>query len=141
MCRNFEPSEKPVIAAIHGTALGGGLEVALFCHYRVAVKSARLVEMGLLPSWKVSAFFGLSGFCFFLLRRERWKNKQGGGEIEGGGGGGETERYLSGKGRGRGGIDLAGLNTSVKPFHMLPETHMACINHTHTDMNKPFLVF
>ena len=44
---------KPVVAAIHGTALGGGLEVALACHYRVAARSARLglpeVKLGLLP--------------------------------------------------------------------------------------------
>lgn len=49
----IEASEKPVIAAIHGTALGGGLEVALGCHYRIAVGSARLglpeVKLGLLP--------------------------------------------------------------------------------------------
>src|SRR5260221_549641 len=48
----MENSPKPIIAAIHGTALGGGLEVALACHYRVATKEARLglpeVKLGLL---------------------------------------------------------------------------------------------
>ncbi|HEY9234381.1 MAG TPA: enoyl-CoA hydratase-related protein, partial [Phenylobacterium sp.] len=38
----IEGASKPVVAAIHGTALGGGLEVALCAHYRVAVPSARL---------------------------------------------------------------------------------------------------
>ena len=37
----IENSPKPVISAIHGTALGGGLEVALTCHYRIAIPSAR----------------------------------------------------------------------------------------------------
>ena len=49
----MENSPKPIIAAIHGTALGGGLEVALTCHYRIAVKSAKCglpeVNLGLLP--------------------------------------------------------------------------------------------
>src|SRR6059058_3978814 len=49
----IENCAKPVVAAIHGTALGGGLEVALACHYRVALPSARLgtpeVKLGLLP--------------------------------------------------------------------------------------------
>src|SRR5690349_7919587 len=49
----MENSPKPIVAAIHGTALGGGLEVALACHYRVAVKEAKLglpeVKLGLLP--------------------------------------------------------------------------------------------
>ncbi|MFZ5728770.1 MAG: 3-hydroxyacyl-CoA dehydrogenase NAD-binding domain-containing protein [Pseudomonadota bacterium] len=49
----IEGASKPVVAAIHGTALGGGLEVALCAHYRVAVPSARLglpeVNLGLLP--------------------------------------------------------------------------------------------
>jgi 3-hydroxyacyl-CoA dehydrogenase len=50
---DIENCPKPVIAAIHGTALGGGLEVALGCHFRVATKDARLglpeVKLGLLP--------------------------------------------------------------------------------------------
>jgi 3-hydroxyacyl-CoA dehydrogenase len=51
--QRIEDAAKPVIAAIHGTALGGGLEVALVCHYRVAVPSAKCglpeVNIGLLP--------------------------------------------------------------------------------------------
>src|SRR5881296_2877791 len=49
----IEGSPKPVVSAIHGTALGGGLEVTLACHYRVGVKDARFglpeVKLGLLP--------------------------------------------------------------------------------------------
>ncbi|QDX27911.1 3-hydroxyacyl-CoA dehydrogenase [Sphingomonas suaedae] len=49
----IEASEKPVVAAVHGTALGGGCEVALACHYRIAVPSAKFglpeVKLGILP--------------------------------------------------------------------------------------------
>lgn len=49
----FEASAKPIVAAIHGTALGGGLELALTAHARVAVASAKVglpeVKLGLLP--------------------------------------------------------------------------------------------
>jgi 3-hydroxyacyl-CoA dehydrogenase len=49
----IEASAKPVVAAIHGTALGGGFEVALSAHYRCALPSAKVglpeVKLGLLP--------------------------------------------------------------------------------------------
>lgn len=49
----IEACSKPIVAAIHGTALGGGLEVAMACHYRVATTDAKLglpeVKLGLLP--------------------------------------------------------------------------------------------
>ena len=51
--RRLEECPKPVVAALHGTALGGGLEVALGCHYRCAVAAAQVgfpeVKLGLLP--------------------------------------------------------------------------------------------
>ncbi|MEX0976840.1 MAG: 3-hydroxyacyl-CoA dehydrogenase NAD-binding domain-containing protein [Woeseia sp.] len=49
----IEAANKPVVAAIHGTALGGGLEVAMACHYRIAEDNAVVglpeVKLGLLP--------------------------------------------------------------------------------------------
>ncbi|MGH9139568.1 MAG: enoyl-CoA hydratase/isomerase family protein, partial [Vicinamibacterales bacterium] len=42
LLRRLEDSAKPLVAAIHGNALGGGLEVAQACHFRVAVKEARV---------------------------------------------------------------------------------------------------
>jgi len=49
----IEASSKPVLAAVHGMALGGGLEVALGCHYRIAAASAKFslpeVKLGILP--------------------------------------------------------------------------------------------
>ncbi len=53
LLNGMEAGDKPVVAAIHGTALGGGFEIALATHARVAVKDARVglpeVKLGLLP--------------------------------------------------------------------------------------------
>ena len=53
VCNRIEACTKPVVAALHGAALGGGLEVALAAHYRLAVDGAKLglpeVQLGLLP--------------------------------------------------------------------------------------------
>jgi 3-hydroxyacyl-CoA dehydrogenase len=51
--RRIEDASKPVVAAIHGQALGGGLEVAMACHYRVIAADARVgqpeVTLGIIP--------------------------------------------------------------------------------------------
>jgi enoyl-CoA hydratase/carnithine racemase len=55
LCSTFENLEKPVIAAINGYALGGGLEVAMSCDLRIASENARMgqteINIGLIPGW------------------------------------------------------------------------------------------
>ncbi|KAK3801912.1 hypothetical protein RRG08_028380 [Elysia crispata] len=67
----IENSGKPVISAIHGTALGGGLEIALCCHYRIASENARIgfpeVLIGLLPGAEGTVRLPrLSGLAFAM---------------------------------------------------------------------------
>jgi 3-hydroxyacyl-CoA dehydrogenase len=53
LLRRMEDSAKPLVAAIHGNALGGGMEVAMSCHFRVAAKDAKVgqpeVLLGIIP--------------------------------------------------------------------------------------------
>ncbi len=69
VCSAIENSVKPVIAAIHGAAVGGGVELALACHYRCASNSARMstpeVKLGLIPgsggTQRVPRLIGVKG--------------------------------------------------------------------------------
>src|SRR5207248_8726589 len=53
----LEDCPKPVVAAIHGTAFGGGRETAMACHYRVGVASARVGQ----PEVKLGLISGAGG--------------------------------------------------------------------------------
>ena len=75
VCRVIENCSKPVIAAMHGTALGAGLEAALACHYRCAVKNARMglpeVSLGIIPgaggSQRLPRLIGAKAALEFIL--------------------------------------------------------------------------
>ena len=53
--RRIETMRKPVVCAIRGACLGGGLEIALGCHFRIAARGAKIglpeIELGVVPAW------------------------------------------------------------------------------------------
>lgn len=75
----MEGSAKPIVAAIHGSALGGGLELALGCHYRLATADARLglpeITLGLLPggggTQRLPRLVGVEAALALILSGER----------------------------------------------------------------------
>ncbi len=80
----MEQAPKPVVAAIHGTALGGGLEICLACHYRIAADDPKIeigfpeVTLGLLPGGggvtRVTRMLGLADALMgVLLQGNRFK--------------------------------------------------------------------
>lgn len=84
--RELETSGKPVVACINGAALGGGWELALSCHYRVALnKGVTLglpeVTLGLLPGGggviRMSRLLGLQAALPFLAEGKQFKPKKG----------------------------------------------------------------
>lgn len=73
----IEGSEKPVVAAIHGFAIGGGLETALVCHYRIAAGDAKLglpeLKLGVIPlsgTQRLPRVLGLAGAIDMILGGE-----------------------------------------------------------------------
>ena len=70
----IEASRKPVVAAIHGFAIGGGLETALACHYRVVADNAKIglpeCKLGVIPlsgSQRLPRVLGLARSIEFIL--------------------------------------------------------------------------
>lgn len=76
LINRVEACEKPVVAAIHGTALGGGVELSLGCHYRVAMPGTRVglpeVTLGLLPgaggTQRVPRLTGIAKALDFIIK-------------------------------------------------------------------------
>lgn len=84
--RQLETQGKPVVACLNGAALGGGWEVALACHHRVAVKNGVQlglpeVTLGLLPGGggvvRMTRLLGLQGAQPYLLEGKLFKPEQG----------------------------------------------------------------
>jgi 3-hydroxyacyl-CoA dehydrogenase/enoyl-CoA hydratase/3-hydroxybutyryl-CoA epimerase len=84
--RKMETGKKPVVAAINGTALGGGYEVCLACHYRIAVNDAKIqiglpeVLLGLLPggggTQKLPRMIGIQEALPLLLEGRKLRPEQ-----------------------------------------------------------------
>lgn len=74
-----EDAPKPIVAAVHGTALGGGFEFAMACHYRVALLSAKFglpeIKLGLIPggggTQRLPRLVGLKRALSFILTGEQ----------------------------------------------------------------------
>jgi 3-hydroxyacyl-CoA dehydrogenase len=75
--RALENFDKPVIAAMHGTPMGGGVEIAMACHYRCATAGTRSampeITLGILPgaggTQRLPRLVGIEGALDLLLRR------------------------------------------------------------------------
>lgn len=84
VCNRLEACRKPVIAVIHGAALGGGLELALAAHYRLALAGASLgfpeVQLGLLPgaggTQRASRLIGVAAALDLMLSGRRIDAKE-----------------------------------------------------------------
>ncbi|MCE9538688.1 MAG: enoyl-CoA hydratase/isomerase family protein, partial [Bacteroidetes bacterium] len=84
--RKTETGGKPIVAAINGTALGGGYEVCLACHYRIAVNDPKIqiglpeVLLGLLPggggTQKLPRMIGIQEALPFLLEGKKLRPEQ-----------------------------------------------------------------
>jgi len=77
--RRIETMSKPVVCAIRGACLGGGLEIALGCHFRVAARGAKIglpeVELGVVPAWggtqRLTRTIGRSRALDVMLRAKK----------------------------------------------------------------------
>lgn len=84
LCDEIESMKKPVIAAINGLALGGGLEIALACHVRIISESAEIglpeLKLGLVPSFggtqRLTKIVGLSDAMDIILSSKQLTAKE-----------------------------------------------------------------
>ncbi|UCH28642.1 MAG: enoyl-CoA hydratase/isomerase family protein [Myxococcales bacterium] len=82
--RRIETMSKPVVCAIRGACLGGGLEIALGCHFRIAARGAKIglpeVELGVVPAWggtqRLTRTIGRARALDIMLRAKKLTAKQ-----------------------------------------------------------------